>query len=157
MYLFGLHRWWTTNYTGAVQSSTAPSTLYWRSLEWSWCVLLGSCGSSLGLLSRSGPVWGNIQINYWINIYCDVFNSLLSFRKAAEHPPISTALIQGCECSETGSPGRGESRRLHSPLRRCKYKPSFSFLYACSAEDMVTSSGHVSGLTMSSSGGQGQF
>lgn len=69
MYLFGLHRWLTTNYTGAVQSLTAPSTLYWRSLEWSWCVLLGSCGSSQGLLSRSGLVWGNIQINLLLNWY----------------------------------------------------------------------------------------
>lgn len=47
------------------------------------------------------------SIYYWINIYCTIFNSFSSFRKAAEHPPISAALIQGCECSETGSPGRG--------------------------------------------------
>lgn len=65
------------------------------------------------------------QSNQFITelIFTALFLNLLSSRKAAEHPPISAALIQGRECSETGSPGRGESRWLHSPFCRRKYKP----------------------------------
>lgn len=58
---------------------------------------------------------------------CTAFDgSFSSFRKAAEHPPVSAALLQGGECSEAGFAGRGQGCWLHRPLCGCKHQSSFS-------------------------------